>query len=424
MRYQAVFLSVVVAMMSFAFPASAQNDMGDIFGDIFKGGQYPPQQQATLIDNIPVQVRFDAGPQGLPSESMLVVTAYAPPPVNVRRAAPLMLGETRLLLSGLPSPVSIVVAAPAQITEGIDYARIEAKIIDHNGTIIFELQNSGEFRGYEPAKLFLTPYGQIAGPAAPTPYGQPEPAATETVRGTVSITDPSSVFRGANLVIRLMEDGLAGGTTRNIVGETRTALDGKSAPFNFSLERVLSTNNSQTPLAFEVWIEDWAGRKTHVMPRPVPFNGAATNYRFALDAITSTPPQCTRENPCTNMPTLPVPIGVPAPGIPVSRTIQGEAQFDAYKGLPKGSILTAELERFTSGRPVQLAKTLVSLDGMSGNINFVLDVPQTELDPRLPTPVLRLRIEDKDGKLFFSNPGGTPLKDGFNAVQLRAAANY
>ena len=423
MKYWAVFLSVFASLLSAAIPASAQNDVGDIFGDIFKGGQYPTQQQATLIDNIPVQVRFDAGPQGLPSEAMLVVTAYAPPPANVRRASPLMLGETRLLLSGLTSPVSIVVAAPAQVTEGIDFARIESKIVDHNGTVIFELRNAGEFRGYEPAKIFLTPFGQIAGPA-PAPYEQPAQSATEAINGTVNITNPSSVFRGANLVVRLMEDGLAGGISRHIVGETRTSLDGKSAPYNFALERILGAQNSRTPLAFEVWIEDWAGRKTHVMPRPVPFNGAATNYRFALDAITSTPPECTPENPCTNMPTLPAPIGVPAPGIPSARTITGEAQFDAYKGLPKGSILTAEIERFTSGRPEQLAKTLVSLDGKSGNINFTLDIQETALDARLPAPVLRVRIEDKDGKLFFSNPGGAPLSDGFNSVQLRAAPNY
>jgi len=424
MKYQAVFLFVFVAMMSFAFPASAQNDMGDILGDIFKGGQYPPQQQATLIDNIPVQIRFDAGPQGLPSESTLVVTAYAPPPANVRRAAPLMLGETRLLLSGLPSPVSIVVAAPAQITEGIDFARIEAKILDHNGTVIFELQNSGEFRGLEPTKIFLTPYGDMTGPA-PAPYEQPAPSFTESVNGTVNITNPSSVFHGANLVVRLMEDGLAGGTSRHIVGESRTSLDDKNAPYNFTLERVLSSQNPQTPLAFEVWIEDWAGRKTHVMPRPTPFSAATSNYRFALDAITSTPPACTPENPCTNMPTLPSPIGEPAPGIPSTRTINGEAQFNAYKGLPKGSILTATLERHsTNSRPEQLVKSLVPLDGMSGNINFTLDVPETVLDSRLPAPVLRVRIEDKDGRLFFSNPGGNPLRDGFNTVSLRAAPNY
>ena len=419
MKIQALILAILISFTSFSFvpSAAAQQDIGGIIDEIFGGqrrapngpmplprGPAPQNGQQSIIDNIPVEIRFETQGQPLPEDAMLIVTAYAPPPPNVRRSSPLMLGQTRILLSSLRSPLNIVIAAPGKITRDIDYARLEAKIVDHNGNALYELKNSGEFRGYNAPVLVLERFGS----AAPTPAPSPNGFKSETISGSVSINGQAPQFTGSNLIVRLMEDGLAGGTSRVIVGETRKVLDGQNVPFDFSLTRTVSPNTVNTPLAFEVWIEDWAGRKTHVTPAPIPFNGAATNYRFRLDAITSTPPTSGS-----------------TPQILSARAVKGSARFNAFKGLPRGSMLTVELERFqNTSRPSQIAKTLVSLDGLSGDIPFSLDVPSTAFDPQLPNPVLRIRIEDKNGKLFFSNPGGTPYINGFNSIELRAAAGY
>ena len=115
------------------------------------------------------------------------------------------------------------------------------------------------------------------------------------------------------------------------------------------------------------------------------------------------------------------------PGIkslPARQSVSGKAKFNAFKGLPKGSVLIASLERSGSARPSILAQTRVPLDGLSGYIDFKINTKKLDLSPNLKTPVLRVRIQSKDGKLFFSNPGGTRLKQGFNTVTLKASPNY
>jgi len=86
--------------------------------------------------------------------------------------------------------------------------------------------------------------------------------------------------------------------------------------------------------------------------------------------------------------------------------------------------LVATLERGGRARPEVLAQTRVPLDGLSGYVDFKINTRKLDLSPDLKTPVLRVRIQDKDGKLFFSNPGGTTLAQGFNTVSLKASRNY
>lgn len=154
-------------------PARAQQPGGfpDILGDIF-GGQ--PQQApygagagTTYIENIPVQVTFDSRPDLLPPEATLVITAIAPPPANVRRAKPLVMGETRLLISRLAPPLSLVVAVPSDMARDVDYAQIDAKIVDANGNVAFRLDNSVQYTGGQPPFLALIPAGAFQSPNLP-----------------------------------------------------------------------------------------------------------------------------------------------------------------------------------------------------------------------------------------------------------------
>jgi len=457
MKLNALIIAVLSLFIFTAPAAHAQQDIGGIIDEIFKGGQFPKpgeeerrdrqSDRQGRIDNIPVEIRFETSEYGLPAEAMLIVSAYAPPPPNVRRSAPLMLGQTRLLMSGLTSPTQIIIAAPSSITQDLDHARIEAKIVDVNGTIIYELPFPGKYEGYEAPVLNLEPVGEFAAnmPPPTKPISNSGSLSSETVRGTVKLNGKAPKFAGSNLVVRLVEDGLAGGTSNMIAGETRQILDGKRTPFEFELERVMDSTRADTPLALEVWIEDWAGRKTHVTPAPIPYNSPDTKYRIRLDAIGPLPynplPRNTIPRPVTPKPATPKPVVKPKPipkpvirpkpvvrpTLPVNtkQIINGEARFNADKGLPKGAVLIAVLERTDhTSRPTTLASTRVFLDGLSGDVAFKLTANSFDIDPSLPTPVLRVRIESKDGTLFFSNPGGTRLAQGFNAVNLRKSPNY
>jgi hypothetical protein len=73
-------------------------------------------------------------------------------------------------------------------------------------------------------------------------------------------------------------------------------------------------------------------------------------------------------------------------------------------------------------RPELITKTQISLDGRSGDIPFRLD--GVNLDPNQPAPVMRARIEDGNGNILFSNPGGTPWTPNNTKLDLRASAYY
>lgn len=424
-----LFISILGALLLVSPNANAQNnDVNQIINDIFNG-RVPDQNDKqgdtpntnSLIDNIPVEVRFNAGTTGLAEQATLILSAYAPPPPNVRRAAPLLIGETRLLLTGLNAPLHLVIAAPQTVTSTLDYARIEAKIIDNNGNSIFELRNSAEYRGREAAVLTLN---RIGSQSSQPPF---EPM-IDAVHGTVSLNGVAPNFRGSNLVVRLVEDGLAGGQNHIVIGETRQSLDQKSGPFNFNLEPGLKPRTNGMPLAFEAWIEDWAGRKTHILTPPLPYNGTTHTYQIRLDTLAASQPAPQPNNKPTIVTS---PVATPRP-LPIDTSqeilVRGQAIFNAHKGLPAGSVLIATLERTevinSAIRTEALGQVRVSLDGLSGAVNFDVPTQQSRLTNTHPTPLLRVRVEDANGKLFFSNPSGKRLQRGMNTVNLIAAPGY
>ena len=406
-RFISVF-AIALSIFVISLPAHAQsrngNDIGGILEEIFGGGrapnQFPNPSNQSSIDNIPVDIHFDAGRNGLPGEAMLVVSAYAPPAPNVRRRGPKLIGETKLLLEDLGSPISIVIAAPSRVTNAIDHARIEAKIVDFDGNILMDADQDGEFRGYDAPIMELRRVGSSQ-PSSPQTAPSSGNIRFETVRGNVGINGSAPIARGGTLHVRILEDGLAGGG-QTIVGEQQVDIDNVAAPYEFEIERTIMPGRENTPLVMEAWIEDWANRKTHATARPVSFTGSNTAYRLRLDSVTNS--------------------SQPAPQ-PYSSNIQSEARFNAFKGLPSGSVLFVELERPVTGRRPQLiTQTRVPVDGRGGNIPFTLD--NVNFDANLPTPILRARIEDTNGTILFSNPGGTPWTPNSTGIDLRASAYY
>ena len=179
-------IAATLLISAFSINASAQQDVGDIIDQIFKSGKLPDvgqqfpdrkipgQTQGGLIDNIPVEVRFNLGGKTLPQDAILVATAYAPAPINVRQSKPRVLGQTQIMLADLMSPVQIIIAAPSTVTKDLEYARIEAKIIDSNGGEIYVLPTPGRFDGYDAPVLNLRHISDTATlPSTPTPTPAP-----------------------------------------------------------------------------------------------------------------------------------------------------------------------------------------------------------------------------------------------------------
>lgn len=405
-----IFILGAILLADSALAQSRQSDpdLGGILEDILGGKPYPgaPAPFSGHIENIPVLVKFDQGQDRLPDDAMIVVTAYAPPRANERRAAPLMLGESKILLRGLNAPLRLVIAVPASETHDIDYANINAKIIDGTGTPLFGAPEYVQYRGVDQAVIRLRDQRTTT-----RPYPDENLVKFETVKGQVSLPMETMLMRGSNLVVRLVEDSeLAGGTSQLIAGEAHMVLDGKSSPYTFKFTRPINSKTANAPLVFDAWIEDWAGRKTLILPKPVRFNGGGRYYDLALVHTVNADP-----------PTNPEPRPLPA----ISNRIKGEARFDAYKGLPPGSVMIVELERQDySARPARLATRRIPLDGLSGYVPFDFTTEEPDIYTQNPKPRIRIRIEDKTGRIYFSNPGGQELKQGFNPVQLRAAPNY
>lgn len=399
---------IIVAGFAMTSPVYAQSGgFGDIIEDIFnQGGTFPNDgspEASGLIDNIPVNITIDESLSL--DDKLLVVSAYAPPPPSGGMSEPQLLGETRLLMTGLTQEMQIIIAAPAPVTDNIDYTRLEAKVLDENGNPVLTSKEDGFYRGSAPADITL-----VAMSYKPETTSPPPIAGLETAKGKVQIANSNDMFRGSSLTLQLVETGLAGGRTKLIAAETILDLDQRTPPFDFEIDRAVR-DGDDTPLAFDAWISDWAGRKTHVMGKLVPYNGPERAYRLKLDTLKTGGNLGTSE--------------IVSPEASPNTVITGEAQFDAYKGLPAGSKLTISLNRAVGalGANRELTSRTILLDGLSGNVKFDLVASSTEFDPLIPPPMISIRLTDASGRLFFSS-GDIPAQDGFNRVQLTPSTIY
>ncbi len=425
-------LLLLVAIGLSANPAYARQGSGfpDILGDIFGGkpqAPYGAQSGMTYIENIPVQLTFDARPDLLPPEATLVLTAIAPPPANVRRAKPLVMGETRLLISRLAPPLSLVIAVPSDLAREIEYARIEAKIVDANGNTAFRLENSAEYRGGEPPFLELIPTGAFSVPAPIPPQVPPRglpprkpgtggpmapytPPSINVIKASVELPPGAAMSRGSVLVLQVTENDLAGGFGASVVHEKRIDIDQKQAPFSAKLIVPTGQDGTLEQPELVAWIEDWAGRKTFVRVRPVAIP-ASGEVVLRLDPI------------LTGQQALPPEVQdyVAPPGVNV--TLTGTAEFDAYKGLPAGALLTVSL-RDPGDYTNVITSTSYNLNGLSGYVDFDMEVDAVEIENRKPAPIITAEITDNRGTVLFSALSSREVSRQKNIIRLLPTGRY
>ena len=376
--------------------ASAQN-IPDVLGDIFGGGaqnQTQTQRPAGMvyIENIPVTVTFDARPGMLPAEATLILTAVAPPKPNERRASPLIMGETRMLISRLSPPLQMVIAVPSDLAREVPYAQISGRIIDSRGVTTHEARDTDQYEGTNPAFLNLDSLNNSAAPMPAQPT-QPvyDSGARTQLSGRVRLNDNIALQRGSNLVIRVYDAALAGGNESDMLTEERVSLDQRSAPYDFRINTPLGSDGRLDAPSAEIYIEDWAGRKTHVLPRNteigVNADGSLQDLNIALDSISSDA-GAIYPNPPNKQPT------------DMLRVISGKVNFDAYRGLPAGSTLDVRLIDPRKSN-TSLGQTQVMLDGLSGDVAYAMNVDELALRGRNDL-FLEADIKDASGKALFT----------------------
>jgi len=391
-------------LFSASTPANAQfEDLGGILEDILGSGQVPGQTPVygeTGIESIPTLIRYDETTDF--TNHMLIVTAYAPKDPSGATKKAQMLGQTRLLLTGLEQPLQVTIPVPRNVTKDLTFSRIMAEVLDENQNPVLINERDGVFRGIEAPELTLMPINTL-----PTSQPRPEFIGFETITGEVSLNDKSARLNGGNLTVQLLENALAGGTSVTIASEKIIAIDGASLPIVFTLDRGLTSQDPQPPLAFKAWINDWASRKTHVMRTPVPYNGPDIEYKLKLDVLA----QGANTRAGRNL----------DPNLMAQATVSGEALFDADSGMPSDARLKVTLNRAVGavGENRVLSTQTIILRGFEGRAPFALSTASTNFDPLIPAPLLNLQIIDRNDRVYFDS-GEVRAKEGPQSIQLYA----
>ncbi len=373
-----IFALAAAALTAVSMPALAQYSPEGAYGT--------PYSEAGQIENIPVTVRINSREDM--DDKVLIVSAYAAPDRKIRPQNPLLIGETRLLLTGLGPVLNLVVAAPEPVTRDLEAARISARIETSGGRTILESRSDGFYSGADPAILDM---GGAAWPTTSPDAGHP----LQMINGRVKLLSQSRPLpRGGTLTVKLVKNGPTG----TPAAETSVSLDGKSAPYEFDLAFDESHAPRNTPLFLVAHITDWAGRITHETADRVPFDGPQNSYWLSLKergALAGPPP-------------------------PETERVSGEAQFYAYKGLPAGSRLEARLSDETDQT---LARDTVQLDGLSGYIPYEMDVPAALFQNGRPQPQLTLRVVNAQNAVLFDS-GKVPARNGINDLRLKPMPAY
>lgn len=388
--------------------ATAQlEDFEDILEGIINGTKI--QEQTPIygersIETIPVSIRYDV-PSDL-DDHMLILSAYTPNDPSGIKSEPKLLGQTQILLNGLEQPLQLIIAVPETVTRDLTFSRITAEIRDPNNNRVMINEREGLYRGTEPPEITLI----ATGGHFTSPQIQPI-ASFEVVTGEVFFSDRRQLPRGGNLTIQLLENALAGGTSFTIAAEDTITIDNQLPPFKFAINRGIITSKKGIPLTIKAWITDWVGRKTHIMRKPVPYNGPRTSYKLTLDALTQG--QNTRTGQNLN------------PALMAQSVVHGEAIFDPQRGVPADARLKATLNKAVGafGEDRVLSRQTIILNSNTNRIDFSLSTASTNFDPFIPNPILKLEIVDNRGNVFYDS-GDIIAREGAQTVQLYSRRNF
>ncbi len=259
-----------------ATPASAQmGPIDDILDDIFDNPRRAPHAQS-LIETIPVNIDM----QSLRSmqNHSIIINVYKPVQPGMTR--PQLIGQSRMILTGMPDSLGLVVAVPETVTRDLDFVVVNAAVLDEQDQEVLISRQDEFYKGRGTVHLDLITPGNAA--ATPPQNG----AKVEQIEGKADLPrNAPDLMRGASMTVELVEldaSGLAGGPGEVIMGQTFVDLDKEKAPFKFKLDYVAPPANGRVRV-IRAYITDWAGRRLYETLRGEPFRGEDDNYRIDLE---------------------------------------------------------------------------------------------------------------------------------------------
>jgi len=273
-------LLISMAALMLGSPATAQlGPIDDILEDIIgPSRQHIPVQ--SVIETIPVNVDM----QSLRSMAghSVIINVYKPVQPGMTR--PLLIGQTRMLLTGLPENLGLVVAVPEPVTRDLDFVVVNGVVIDEQDQEVLISRQDEFFRGRGDVRLDLVTPGNLT----QNPAGTSSNAKVEQLKGKIYLPKNSpDLMRGASMTVDLVEVDASsvagGGTTETIIGQTFVDLDQEKSPFKFKLDYVAPPQTGKSRI-IRVQITDWAGRRIYENYSPEPFRGD-DDYRITLDPV-------------------------------------------------------------------------------------------------------------------------------------------
>lgn len=276
------FLILTAASLMISGTASAQfGPIEDIFEDILNDSQRRSYgHQASSVETIPVDIDIDTLRSFIGYS--LVLNAYKP--VEPGMSQPELIGQSRILLTGMPNQFGMAIFVPEPITRDLDFAVVNGAVLDPSGKEVLVSKREEFFKGRGTVALEMVPLGgQTTGQTTTTPVK------TEKLEGKTYLPkDAPQLMRGASMTVELVEvdnSGLAGGSgySERIISQTFVDLDKEKSPFKFKMEYPDVQASSGKEIVLRAQVKDWAGRLMYEDFRGVPYRGKDNDYKIRLE---------------------------------------------------------------------------------------------------------------------------------------------
>lgn len=276
MRKALILLTTSLLM---ALPAQAQfGPIEDILEDIIVDKNGHPSHGYSLVETIPVNVNIETL-RDLGGYS-LVLNAYKPVQPGMKQ--PELIGQTRILLTGMPKDFGMAIMVPDSVTRDLDFAVINGAVLDINNQEILVSRQEEFYRGRGSVNLeMIEPGSSGQSSSTSTPPNMVE------LKGKAYLpSNAPELTRGASMTVELVEidrNGLAGGgVSETIISQTFVDLDKEKSPFKFKLEYPDTTSSSGTEIILRAYVMDWAGRRLYEDFRGQSFRGKDDDYKIDL----------------------------------------------------------------------------------------------------------------------------------------------
>ncbi len=275
------FFLISVASLLIAAPAQAQfGPLEDLIEDIIVDTRRHPGPHASAIEMIPVDVDMNSLRSFIGHN--LVLNAYKP--VEPGMTQPELIGQTRILLTGMPNQLGMAIFVPEPVTRDLDFAVVNGAILDPSGNEVFVSRQEEFFKGRGSVNLEMVPVSNQG-----TPQSAPTPAILDELKGKVYLPkDAPQLMRGASMTVELVEidnSRLAGGSgsSGRVISQTFVDLDKEKSPFKFKMEYPQDATNTSKQIVIRSEIKDWAGRVMYEDFRGQTFRGADDDYKIQLE---------------------------------------------------------------------------------------------------------------------------------------------